>query len=292
MKKTNGMRIFSIVVLASVLLFAGCKNDDKQKIKDLSYQDSVLNLKTHAQDSSIMAYVKSYNDIQDNLDSIKAKAKLLTIANSGEGLNQKDQIIADMRAIGDLMMKNKKEIAHLEWKLKKANGNNAELQKMIARLNEEVTAKDAEIAALQSQLAESNANLKDVINQFNDSMKVLTSQKTQINDMTEEMNTVYYAIGTAKELKKNGIIKKEGSVVGIGGAEELKKDFNTAYFTKANGSTLHSLQLYSKFVQMVTVHPSGSYAIGGSNKADSIVITNPKDFWSQSKYMVIIVKQH
>ena len=59
MKKTNGMRIFSIVVLASILLFAGCKNDDKQKIKDLSYQDSVLNLKTHTQDSSIMAYVKS-----------------------------------------------------------------------------------------------------------------------------------------------------------------------------------------------------------------------------------------
>ncbi len=292
MKKTNYMRILNIVVLACILLFVGCKNDDKQKIKDLSYQDSVLGSKNHAQDSSIMAYVKSYNDIQDNLDSIKAKAKLLTIANSGEGLSQKDQIIADMRAIGDLMMKNKKEIARLEWKLKKVNGNNAELQKMIARLNEEVTAKDAEIAALQSQLAESNASLKDVINKFNDSMKVITSQKEQISDMTAEMNTVYYAVGTAKELKKNGIIKKEGAVIGLGGAEELKKDFNTAYFTKANGSTLHSLQLYSKFVQLVTVHPSGTYVVGGSDKADSIVITDQKQFWSQSKYLVIIVKQH
>ncbi|HWY98773.1 MAG TPA: hypothetical protein VNY36_06790, partial [Bacteroidia bacterium] len=97
MKNTNVMRIFSIVVLGTVLLFSGCNNGDKQKIKDLSYEDSVLNGKTHAQDSSIMAYVKSFNDIQDNLDSIKAKAKLLTI-NSGEGMNQKDQIISDMRA--------------------------------------------------------------------------------------------------------------------------------------------------------------------------------------------------
>jgi hypothetical protein len=288
----NNMRTIGIVVIAGILLFTGCKNDDKEKIKDLSYQDSVLSIKNHAQDSSIMAYVKSYNDIQDNLDSIKAKAKILSEANTGEGLSQKDQIIADMRAIGELMMKNKKELARLQWKLKKVNGNNAELQKMVARLNEEITAKDAEIAALQSQLAESNASLKDVINKFNDSMKVISQQKEEINDMTTEMNTIYYAIGTAKELKKNGIIQKEGAVVGLGGAEQLKKDFNTAYFTKANGSTLHSLQLYSKFVQMVTLHPSGSYTIGGSDKADSLVITDPKAFWSQSKYLVIIVKQH
>lgn len=288
----NNMRTIGIVVLTSILLFTACKNDDKEKIKDLSYQDSVLSTKNHSQDSSIMAYVKSFNDIQDNLDSIKAKAKILSEANTTEGGSQKDQIIADMRAIGELMMKNKKEIAHLQWKLKKVNGNNAELQKMIARLQDEVTTKDAEIAALQSQLAESNANLKDVINKFNDSMKVISQQKEEISDITTEMNTVYYAIGTAKELKKNGIIKKEGAVAGLGGAEQLKKDFNTAYFTKANGSTLHSLQLYSKFVQMVTVHPSGSYTIGGSDKADSLVITNPKDFWSQSKYLVIIVKQH
>lgn len=287
----NNMRTIGIVVLTGILLFTACKNDDKEKIKDLSYQDSVLSTKNHSQDSSIMAYVKSFNDIQDNLDSIKAKAKILSEANT-EGGSQKDQIIADMRAIGELMMKNKKEIAHLQWKLKKVNGNNAELQKMIARLQDEVTSKDAEIAALQSQLAESNANLKDVINKFNDSMKVISQQKEEISDITTEMNTVYYAIGTAKELKKNGIIKKEGAVAGLGGAEQLKKDFNTAYFTKANGSTLHSLQLYSKFVQMVTVHPSGSYTIGGSDKADSLVITNPKDFWSQSKYLVIIVKQH
>jgi hypothetical protein len=291
MKKTNGMRILNIVVLTGILLFSACNNGDKQKIKDLSYEDSVLNNKTHAQDSSIMAYVKSFNDIQDNLDSIKVKAKLLTI-NSGEGINQKDQIISDMRAIGDLMMKNKKEIAMLERKLKKVNGNNAELQKMIARLTQEVNEKDAQIAALQSQLAESNASLKDVINKFNDSMKVISSQKEQITDITTQMNTVYYAIGTAKELKKNGIIKKEGSVVGLGGAEELKKDFNTSYFTKADGSTLHSLQLYSKFLQMVTVHPTGSYTISGSNKADSLVISDSKAFWSQTKYLVIIVKQH
>jgi CII-binding regulator of phage lambda lysogenization HflD len=289
--KTISMKLSSIVVLTGVLLFLGCNGDLKQKNKDLSYEDSTLNVKTHAQDSAIMAYVKSFNDIQDNLDSIKVKAKILTISN-GENVNQKDQIIADMRSIGDLMMKNKKEIAALERKLKKSNGNNAELQKMISHLTEEVNQKDAEIAALQSQLAETNASLKDVIQRLNDSMKVIGNQKEQITDMNTEINTVYYAIGTSKELKKQGVIKKEGSIAGIGGAEELKKDFNTSYFTKADKTTMQALPLYSKFMQLVTVHPSGSYKITGNGKSDSLVISDAKAFWSQSKYLVVIVKQH
>ncbi|MGP8216704.1 MAG: hypothetical protein ACLQQ4_14160 [Bacteroidia bacterium] len=284
------MRTYSRVVLVGIILFFSCNNGDKEKIKQLSYEDSVLSSKNSAKDSSIMAYVKSFNDIQDNLDSIKAKAKIMSEAN--EGGNKQDQIMSDMRSIGDLMLKNKREIAYLQRKLKRANGNNAELQKMITRLSAEITEKDAEIAALQSQLAETNANLKDVINRFNDSMKVISEQKEQITDITTEMNTVYYAIGTAKELKQKGVIKKQGSIAGIGGAEELKKDFNTSYFTKADGSTLSSLKLYSKFVQLVTVHPSGSYTVAGDEKADSIVISDPKAFWSQSKYLVIIVKQH
>src|SRR4029077_4082664 len=142
------------------LLLIGCDNGDKQRIKDLSDQDSTLMSKTKGQDSTIMAYVKSFNDIQDNLDSIKAKAKILTVTNAGEGADRKDQIIADMKYISEMMMKNKKEIAILQHKLKKSNGNNAELQKMIAHLTQEITEKDAEIAALQSQLAETNANSK------------------------------------------------------------------------------------------------------------------------------------
>jgi predicted nuclease with TOPRIM domain len=148
------MRIYNIAVLLSLLLFFGCNNGDKQKIKDLSDQDSTLMLKTKGQDSTIMAYVRSFNDIQDNLDSIKAKAKIITVTNGSESADKKDQIIADMKYISEMMMKNKKEIASLERKLKKSNGTNAELQKMIAHLTQEVTEKDAEIASLQSQLAE------------------------------------------------------------------------------------------------------------------------------------------
>ena len=178
----------------------------------------------------------------------------------------------------------------LERRLKKSNNQNRQLQQMIAHLTEELNEKDAKITALQSQLAQTNVALKDVIQQFNDSLKVVSRQKTQINLMTTTMNTVYYAIGTKKELKKKGVITKEGAIIGLGGATELKQNFNTSYFTKADMTTLHAIPLFSKFQKIVTNNPSGSYTIAGNNKSDSLVIKDPKTFWSQSKYLVIIVK--
>lgn len=278
-----------LVVLLALPFFFACNTKEKQEIKDLSAQDSVLNKKTQAQDSSIMAYIKSFNEIQDNLDTIKAKAKMLSVGN-GETENQKDKIISDIRSIGELMLRNKKEIAALERKLKKSNNKNEELQKMIAHLTEELNEKDAQIAALQSQLAESNASLKDMIQKFNDSMVVVSKQKEQINEMTGEMNTVYYAIGTKKELKDKGVITKEGGIAGIGGTAELKKDFNASYFTKGDMTNIKALPLYSKFEKLVTNHPSDSYTITGGGKSDSLVIKDAKAFWSQSKYLVVIVK--
>jgi predicted nuclease with TOPRIM domain len=270
-------------------MFFACNTAEKQQIKDLSAQDSTLMRKTAAQDSSIISYVKSFNDIEDNLDTIKAKAKILSIGN-GEVQTDKDKVISDIRAIGDLMMKNKKEIAALERKLKKSDGKNTELQKMIAHLTEELNEKDAQIAALQSQLSESNSALKDMIQKFNDSMQVVSKQKEQITVMTNDMNTVYYAIGTKKELKDKGVITKEGGIAGIGSTTELKKDFNASYFTKGDMTTIHALPLFSKFEKVVTNHPTDAYSITGTGKADSLVIKDAKSFWSQSKYLVIIVK--
>ena len=284
------MKRYLVMFLAATLLYACHNSKDQQQIKNLSAQDSLLNQKTGSQDSTIMAYIKSFNDIEDNLDTIKTKSKILTLTNGEDVANNQQRIIDNIRAIGELMLRNKREIAMLERRLKKSNNQNRQLQQMIAHLTEELNEKDAQITALQSQLAQTNVALKDVIQQFNDSLKVVSRQKTQINLMTTTMNTVYYAIGTKKELKKKGVITKEGAIIGLGGATELKQNFNTSYFTKADMTTLHAIPLFSKFQKIVTNNPSGSYTIAGNNKSDSLVIKDPKTFWSQSKYLVIIVK--
>jgi hypothetical protein len=271
--------------------FYACHNSkDQEQIKSLSSQDSALGRKNDMQDSTIMTYIKSFNDIEDNLDTIKTKAKILTINNGGDAENRQAEIVANIRSIGELMMKNKRDIGALQSKLKRSNGQNAELQKMIAHLTEELNEKDAQIASLQSQLSESNGALKDMITKFNDSMGVVLKQKEQIVQITTDMNTVYYAVGTMKELKKKGVVSKSGGIAGIGSTTQLKQNFDASYFTKSDARHLPGIPLYSKFDKIVTNHPSDSYKIAGTGKSDSLVIVNAKSFWSQSKYLVIIVK--
>lgn len=284
------MKKYLLAVAVISMLFA-CKNKEEEmqqaKLKSVSADDSLLNIKAREQDSTITAYIKSMNDIEDNLDSIKRKAKIIQVSGSTEGADKKETIISDMKYIGSLMMKNKEQLAAMRKKLAESGSKNEELQKMIAHLTEELNEKDSDIALLQSQLAESNANLKAEMDKFNDSMKVIARQNATIS----EQNMVYYAVGTTKELKNKGVIMKEGGVLGVGGTEQLKSNTNTAYFTSADYHNVTVLPLYSKFDKIITSHPNGSYKISGNKQADSLIITDQKLFWSESKYLVVVVKQ-
>ncbi len=39
-----------------------------------------------------------------------------------------------------------------------------------------------------------------------------------------------------------------------------------------------------------TTHPADSFKIEGDDKADKLIITDAGEFWSASKYLVIIVE--
>jgi chromosome segregation ATPase len=271
----------------AMLVFVACNNSEKdQKIKDLSAQDSTLLKQTLQKDSTITAYIHTMNDIQDNLDTIKAKEKFLAMRNEGKNPNA----VTDIKALGDLIIKDNKEINRLSLQLKKMGKKDADLETMVAHLSQEIADKEAELTSLQFKYAAQNDSLKYVVRQFNDTMTVIDRQRADIANMTVEIHTVYYAIGTMKELKKQGVITKEGGIVGLGSTAKLKKNFNTAYFTKADMTQLHVLPLDDKFVKLVTDHPDASYKIQGNTKTDSLVITDPNAFWSDTKYMVVVVK--
>ena len=125
-----------------------------------------------------------------------------------------------------------------------------------------------------------------ITEQFDDSIAVIHKQREEINAMRSVVNTVYYSSGTEKQLKKEGIITKEGRVIGLGGATELKSGFNSSLFTQGDMTKLTAIPLSGKFSKLVTNHPSGSYKVSG----DTIHIIDPTSFWSESKYLVIVIK--
>jgi ABC-type Zn uptake system ZnuABC Zn-binding protein ZnuA len=88
--------------------------------------------------------------------------------------------------------------------------------------------------------------------------------------------------GTKKELKEQNILK-DGKV--------LQQNFNKDYFTKIDIRVDKEIKLYSRDAEMLTAHPASSYTLQrDANKQYVLRITNPEQFWSTSKYLVVLVK--
>src|ERR1700761_6295623 len=101
------MKTLAYISLAALALGACNNAKQEQQIKSLSDHDSALMRESGRKDSTILAYVKSMNDIQDNLDSIKAAEKILTMnSESGPGKNA----VQDIRNINAQLLKYHREI--------------------------------------------------------------------------------------------------------------------------------------------------------------------------------------
>ena len=273
------------------LIVSSCTNNDQlvQQYKTLHEHDSALMVKSATEDTTITGYIHNLNDIQSNLDNIKAREKILTVQGQNES-KPGNTAVQDIKAIDNLIIKNNREIAALHLRMKKMNGKNEELETMVARMTAEIAQQDTEIAVLKNSLARSNESYNEVTRQFNDSITVIKNQNARIQNMTTVMNTVYYAVGTERELKKKRVITTTGGFIGLGQNSELTPDNNTAYFTKTDLTKLNVIPLNAKFRKLLTTHPAESYKITGNKVVDSLVITDKPAFWSEDKYLVIAVR--
>ena len=277
-----------LIVLLLMLFSCGSGNENATN----PYEDSLKNVNQNlsgqvvAKDSAIFGFIRSFNEIQENLDVIKDKEKLLTTSSQTGELdqNQKDKIIGDIQAIYDLMVKNKQKLSSVNKKLKRANLRISEFESMVTRLNNQILAKDAEISELKAQLEKLNIEFSEVTLNYEAAQEML-------EEKTGKLNKGFYAFGTSKELIKQGVLTKEGGFIGMGKAEKLKADFNKSYFTQVDVSETSSVTLACKKAKLITVHPTGSYKFDGpEGKVEKLVITNQEEFWSASKYLVIVVE--
>lgn len=279
--------IITLFLAGTALPFSSCSGDKEKEVNpladSLSKENSNLSGKLTEKEAALQEFIGAFNEIQENLNEIKDKEKIVTTASStGDVKNKQDQIKEDIQAIYDLMAKNKNRINSLSRKLKDSNLKLEGMEKMIENLQNTLNLKDNEIAELKTKIESLHIELANL----NTNYQAVEQESAQ---KTEELNTAYYAIGTSKELKEKNVISKEGGFIGIGKITKVKEDFNREYFTKVNIEQATSINVGSKKVKILTTHPQGSYKLVGDPVVEKIEITHPRDFWSASKYLVIVI---
>jgi len=289
-------KLLFLVALPILFLTVGC---NQKKIERLQAQNDSLMAVTSQKEANLNEFVAAFNEIEANLDSIKRKEMIIDkSAKAGEVKgSQKEQIKSDIAYIYNLQLKNRQMVAEMNEKLKKTTRHSADLQKMVDNLNKSITEKDQQIASLTDQLGKMNIEVKDLttkVGNLNDTVTNLSQESRHrqqvIEEKTAQLNTAYYVIGTARELKDKKIITPSGGFIGIGRSKGVTSDLDMSIFTKVDITKTSEIPINKKKVTIISTHPKNSYKIEGEKTADKLVITDPSQFWSISKVLVIQVR--
>jgi len=269
------------------------------KIKRLEQKNDSLIQQTYQKDQSLNEFLTAFNDIQDNLDSIKEKEMIITETTKDRTelkKTDKDQINEDINSIYELLNNTQDQLAELRKKLGKANYQVQEFEKMIDHLTKQIAEKDEEIELLRQELEQMNIKVtkltRDVSNLKQENKEkeaVIEDQTEMIEEKTIEINTGFYAVGTKKELKENNVITSEGGFIGIGKNQVLKDDFDDSYFTRIDIRNTTQIPIPGKKAEVVTTHPSDAYKISGEGDNQLLEILDYEAFWKSSKYLVVII---
>ena len=278
------------------MMFTACnsKSGDVEKLRQENDSLVQLNAQTKADFDEMLQLM---NDVEDGFRQIKEAENYLVVQSSATGevdMTTRERLKSDMQLVAQTLKDNKEKLAKLQSQLKNSKYQSSQFQKTVERLNAEIESKTAMIVSLQEELAKRDVRIQELDNavselagQVNTLSEETEKQKSTISSQEKEINTVYYVFGTTKELKEQKIISGGGL---FKASEVMKGDFNKNYFTKEDLRTFKQVSLESKKAKLLTTHPEGSYTFEKNDKdLLTLVITNPTEFWSLSKYLVIKV---
>lgn len=290
MKKT-----FLALCGAGLLLMTACNNDKNKEYEERAQSDSIriAELTSNYNEASTFndSLVLLMGDIYNGLDSINMQEGLLYNMGNGE-TDRRAEVRRNLTAIKERLAANKNLLAQMERKLKESGNENSVLAKTIEQLKQRLEQQDEHIAFLENQLAAKNdtiTHLTATVAEKEQQVQAQTEAKEAAieayNEADKELNTVYYAIGTNKELKQNGLLEKKF----LGQTKVLKgDDINTNYFTTVDKRTFTSLDTHAKKIKIWTNMPAGSYEeVKNEEGIITLKITKPNEFWSFSPYLII-----
>lgn len=286
------MKKFAFALCGTALLLLGaCNNSYKEKAEQDSIRIAELTSNYEEAATFNDSLMLLMADIYNGLDSINMQEGLLYNMGNGEH-DRRAEVRRNLSAIRERLATNHKLLDQMEKKMKDSGNQNAVLTKTIEQMKVRLENQDAHITMLENKLAVANDSIQTLnaeVEAKEMQVQVQTEAKdaafNALNEADRQLNTVYYALGTNKELKENGLLEKKF----LGTTKVLKSDdVNLSYFTQADKRTLTSIPTGAKKIKIWTNMPQDSYEeVKNADNTITLKITNPQEFWNYSPYLII-----
>ena len=274
----------------SLFVLVSCKESvNTQETAELNQRIDSLTRVNVQKDNEINDMLETLNSVEEGFRAINEAQGRVTLERRGEGANASERIKENMQFIQQTMNENKELINKLRLRVRESSIASEQLRKTIENLTAQLEAKENELKVLRDELAAKDihiAELDEQVSLLNEDVTELKDDKARkeetISQQDKELNTAWYVFGTKRELKEQNILQS---------GEVLQGNFNKNYFTKIDIRVDKEIKLMSRDAKLLTNHPAGSYTLNrDANKQYVLRITNPQQFWSTSKYLVVQVK--
>ncbi|HPW90077.1 MAG TPA: hypothetical protein PLJ40_01485 [Paludibacteraceae bacterium] len=273
-------------------LFTACSFMTSE-VQELRSENDSLRLVKSQIEREVNMYLKTMNEIEQNLDRVKELEGYLSLQSNKEGveIDQTERINKNIALVTEIVQKNQAEIDRLNKDLKRSGLKIKELESSVKRLTLLVEQQRVTIDTLLLHISQKDsliAQQQVSIKGLHGDVSALRSENEQrqqtISRQDEALHAAWYVFGTRKELKAQKIISMDGLV-----SKVLQSDFNKDYFVKIDSREVKEIPLYAKRVKMLTNHPKTAYRLEKQDGQYTLFITDTKAFWSVSKYLVVEV---
>ncbi len=290
-----------IVLLLSTL--SGCDRRHADLQKALAESRAA-----EAQKDTLLTEVLETTQFVSDLNNELAKGRIEAISSGSEdrgtpgAQRDREERKATLLRIQQVIARLDESEAKLtatEARAKNARIRNARLLAQIATYKRTIedlrTAAEHQRVENEAIIADQASKIALLAGQVDTLGRESNSLRGSVANLTAYANTVYYAIGTRNELLTKGVVTKEGSKFLVFGGTRLEpaRDINSAAFTAIDKTQTLSIALprIDKKYKIVS-RQSPSFLAGDVTKKGEVKgiveIVSPEDFWSPSKYLILV----
>ncbi len=292
--------ILPILALAAIGL-GGWAVSLNQKLTQSQADYTSLQAQEQATSARYAAAIDEVASIQESLKGIDfgdegTKALETELAQEQNlSKDQGEQTMARINEIKANVEHAKNRIKDLEDKLKKSDTKVAGLEKLIKGLRATVVEKEAQIAQLTTRVNELQTEVtglktevaanQETIRQKEDTIQ---QQTATLEDKRRHIGTVYYTMGTKKELVRAGLIESKGGVLGVGKTVRPTGATEGGSFTALDTDNESVITIDAKKAKLVSAQPAASYTLESDNVATTTLRITDREAFRAVKYVIIL----
>jgi len=183
--------------------------------------------------------------------------------------------------------RNKARILQLEASLKKSGNKVGGLEKMVKNLKADVSDKESAIAQLTTQVNELQTQVTGLTTEVAQTQDTLRVRDQSLEDRRRELATVYYVVGSKKDLTEAGVVEAKGGVLGIGKTLTPSGYQKEGLFTALDTDQETVVRTNAPKVKVLSAQPASSYEVQVVNGQVELHITDPIAF-RKIKQLVIV----